>query len=431
MRFLRNRIWVLTQVCIWTVAVAGCSSEEGSGNEGGAPPSFPAVTTGGAGGSGGPPAQPGQEGSGLTGTGAAPGDPAPGAAGMPPLPPTSGSGSPPDGQPPPADPVAPPADPVAPPADPVAPPADPVAPPADPVAPPADPVAPPADPVAPPDNGAAGGPASPDPIPPLQPAGPDDGDPNRPIVEVPGVACGPNPSLFGLTATNVEIGGRGVYVAYPCNKHGGAPVTFVLNLHGTMPTEELKLYQVAYFSINSHVDTHNIITAAPKAIGSQWGNGDGGLDEPHLLEVIDWVYTTFAEFDIRAMWVGGHSWGGMYTSRFGCNPAIADKVKGIIPMSGGGVGGFGGAACADRVSAIITTAEGDGRRPSDQAVVAAGHGCDAAQNEMILNNEHTVWPNCDPHFVHANFYMLGKEHATYMDAEVVQRIADLINAGRP
>ncbi len=426
MRFLRNRIWVPTQVCIWAVAVAGCSSEDGSGNGGGATPSLPAVTTGGAGGSGaGAPAQPGQEGSGLTGTGVAPRDPAPGAAGMPAASPISGTGNPPQGQPPPADPVAPPADPVAPPADPVARPADPVA-------PPADPVAPPADPVTPPDNGAgaagAGGPASPDPIPPSQDAGPQDGDPSRPIVQVPGVACGPNPSLFGLTATNVQIGGRDVYVAYPCNKHGGAPVTFVLNLHGTMPTEELKLYQVAYFSINNHVDTHNIITAAPKSVVAQWGNGDGGVDLPHLYEVIDWVYSNFSEFDIRSMWVGGHSWGSMTTNTFVCDPMVADRVRGAILMSGSPIP----PACASGLSIISTIAENDlVPTPVNQGTIPTSHGCGASVENMVGNNLETHWPNCDPGFAHANYYMYGKAHADYIDAVVVERIADLINAARP
>jgi hypothetical protein len=99
-------------------------------------------------------------------------------------------------------------------------------------------------------------------------------------------------------------------------------------------------------------------------------------------------------------------------------------------MSGGGVGGFGSPACANSVSVIISTAEGDGRMPSDQAALATMHGCDGAQTEMILMNEHTFWPNCDPGFVHANYYMLGKQHATFMDREAVESIVDWIKAAR-
>jgi pimeloyl-ACP methyl ester carboxylesterase len=168
---------------------------------------------------------------------------------------------------------------------------------------------------------------------PTTPAGPDDGDPSAPVIATPNLACGPG-RVLGTGAPNVMIGGR-VFAAYPCNKHKGARVTFILNLHGTMETEDLKLYQIGYFSAHTLVDSHNLIMIAPKAVGSQWGNGDNG-DQPHLMDVIAWTYDTFKDFDIRAMWVGGHSWGASFTARFGCLPALADEVKGLILMSGGG-----------------------------------------------------------------------------------------------
>jgi hypothetical protein len=59
-----------------------------------------------------------------------------------------------------------------------------------------------------------------------------------------------------------------------------------------------------------------------------------------------------------------------------------------------------------------------------------GHGCDASQMNMVANNEETHWPNCDAGFVHANYFMLGKMHASSIDAEVVERIADLMKEAR-
>ncbi len=41
------------------------------------------------------------------------------------------------------------------------------------------------------------------------------------------------------------------------------------------------------------------------------------------------------------------------------------------------------------------------------------------------------WPGCSPGFVHANYVMLGRGHSDYMDAVVVERIADLINEACP
>jgi hypothetical protein len=261
---------------------------------------------------------------------------------------------------------------------------------------------------------------------PSTPAGPDDGDPSQPIVAVPNVKCGPNPSLFGLTTTNVVIGGRNVHVAYPCNKHKGAPVTFILNLHGTMPEESLKLYQVAYFAANNYVTSHNLITVAPIAIGSQWGNGDGGKDEPHLKEVIAWTYDTFKDFDIRAMWIGGHSWGAMYTTTYVCRPELMDKVKGTILMSTNPTM----PACSNRISVINTNAEMDIAAPLPQGNVPMSHGCGAPMMSMLGNNQQTLWPNCQKGYVHSNYLMFGKAHADYMDDVVVKSIVDLIKSSR-
>jgi hypothetical protein len=269
---------------------------------------------------------------------------------------------------------------------------------------------------------------------PATPAGPEDGDPAMPVVAITEVPCGGPKGGFGLGSANFKMDERDMIVTYPCEKHAGAPASFILNLHGTTPVEQ-HFYQHGYFAAHQFAASHNLIIVTPSSVVQQWGNMDNGADEPHLMKIIEWVYANLngpGKFDIRSMWVGGHSWGGGYTARFGCKPELADKVKGLIMMSGGGVGtgGFGGAACANKVSVVITMAEGDGRMPSDQASVAGGHGCGMATTEMILQNVHTFWPMCQPGFVHANYYMLGKEHATFMDKEVVESIVDWVKLQR-
>jgi pimeloyl-ACP methyl ester carboxylesterase len=263
-------------------------------------------------------------------------------------------------------------------------------------------------------------------------AGAEDGDPAQPVIALADVKCGGPMGGFGLGSANFKLDERDMIVTYPCNKHAGAPASFILNLHGTTPPEQ-HFYQHGYFAAHQFAASHNLIIVTPSSVVQQWGNGDDGKDEPHLMHIIDWVYQNLngpGKFDIKAMWVGGHSWGGGYTARFGCKPELADKVKGLIMMSGGGVGGFGGASCSNKISAIITTAEGDGREPSDQAMLATTHGCGAGMTEMILMNKHTFWPMCQPGFVHANYYMLGKEHATFMDKDVVQSIVNWIKLAR-
>ena len=63
-------------------------------------------------------------------------------------------------------------------------------------------------------------------------------------------------------------------------------------------------------------------------------------------------------------------------------------------------------------------------------MLPAQHGCAAARELKLGNNEQTLWPDCQPGFVHSNRRMLGKAHADFMDAEVVKSIADLIVESR-
>ena len=281
-----------------------------------------------------------------------------------------------------------------------------------------------------PPAGVAGSSAPPvmNPTPPLQPAGPNDGDPSKPVVTIPEVPCkADGGGVLGLGAPNFKIDNRDMIVSYPCNKHEGAPMTFILNLHGTTPVE-LHFYQEGYFAASKHVGTHNLIVVTPSSVVEQWGNGDGGVDEPHLMKIIDWVYSTFgSKLDIRQMWVGGHSWGAMYTAKFACKPELQDKVKGAIIMSGAPTM----PACSSRISVIITVAENDIGPAADQGAIPMGHGCGAATMSMLGNNEQKLWPDCDPGFVHSTYRMLGKGHIDSMDAEVVKSIVDLVVQARP
>lgn len=312
---------------------------------------------------------------------------------------------------------------------------------------------------APPSSGAAGGgdPVAPagggDPVapPPLP-----DGDPNGsgPVVTIPDARCGPTIGLAdgfvdgsgipGPGAPNIKIGGRDVVLSYPCDKQAGAHVTFILNLHGTMPLEELKFYQHGYFSAHKHVNTHSLIVATPKSVAStgQWGNQDGGEDLPHLYEVIDWVYSKFSDFKITGMWVAGHSWGSMYAKNFVCDAMLADKVRGVIGQSGGptlagaglggALGGGGGGGCAARISQIHTVGDAEGGEAGvpDQSSVATPHGCagrsmprDIGDGQMLYE-----WPNCDPGWVHFNFVMGAHEHITAINDNVVLHILEAIKS---
>ena len=304
------------------------------------------------------------------------------------------------------------------------------------------------------DGQATGGTDAPGPTedpgaPPSTPAGPADGDPSRPVVSLPDVRCGPATGLLdGLVGnnfiglpppgdTNVKIGGRDVILSYPCNKHEGAHVTFILNLHGTMPLEELKLYQHSYFAAHKLATSHNLIVVSPKSVVSQWTNGDNGRDLPHLYEVIDWVYEKFAKFQITGLWIGGHSWGSAFAKRFVCDDMLQDKVRGVIGMSGGatgvGNGGFfggGGGTCAARISQIHTVGDADIPGVPDQSAAATAHGCQGKTPPTDIGNGQMVeeWPNCDPGWVHLNITMGAHDHVTPINQEVVKLVVDKIKS---
>jgi hypothetical protein len=110
-----------------------------------------------------------------------------------------------------------------------------------------------------------------------------------------------------------------------------------------------------------------------------------------------------------------------------CKPYLADKIKGAVIMSGIGAN----PACASSISVISTAAEDDIGPVVNQGSTPMSHGCDASEMNMLGNNEETYWPNCDTGFTHANYFMLGKMHASSIDREVVERIADLMKMVRP
>jgi pimeloyl-ACP methyl ester carboxylesterase len=276
----------------------------------------------------------------------------------------------------------------------------------------------------PPTTPAAGSAAAPLPA---APPGPDDGDPSKPVVALSDVKCKAGTGGFGLSGANFKVDNRDVIIDYPCNKHEGAPMTFILNLHGTTPVAQ-HFYQEGYFSAFKYAASHNLIIATPSAVDTQWGNKDNGADLPYLMNVIDWVYKNLGtKFDIRSMWVGGHSWGAMYTATFGCKPELADKVRGLIIMSGLPTL----PACWSKMSVIDTNAEMDIAMPLNQANAPMTHGCKEPQMTMLGNNTQTLWPDCNAGFVHSNYLMLGKMHADFMDDVVVKSIVDLIKSVRP
>jgi poly(3-hydroxybutyrate) depolymerase len=265
----------------------------------------------------------------------------------------------------------------------------------------------------------------------------DDGDSGKstgkgtgPVV-IDGVRCG---GMLDdkLASPYTMISSRKVFVDYPCDLEAGSPVTFVLNLHGTQSVEDGKHYIREYNKLGENAQKYNFVVATPIAIGSQWGNGDNGQDAPYLAATVDWVYSSFAGYDIKQMWVTGHSWGAAYSLSFVCKPEYEDKIRGLLFMSGGA----NLPACADRLSIIATVGETDivPGQP-EQTMIAAGHGCDARSERTMGQDNVSEWANCDRGWVHQDYLMLGKGHGfdpkDWPDADMTTAIAEAIHATQP
>lgn len=225
---------------------------------------------------------------------------------------------------------------------------------------------------------------------------------------------------------------RKVYIDYPCDLPKGTPVTFILNLHGTQDTESGKSYIRVYNRLGPNAQKYNFVVATPIAVTSQWGNGDNGQDAPYLAATVDWIYSSFSAFKIKQMWVTGHSWGAAYSLSYVCKPEYADRIRGLLFMSGGA----GLPDCADRLSIIATVGETDivPGQP-DQSTIASGHGCAARSERKLGMDNVSEWASCSSGWVHQDWLMLGKGHGfvptDWPDDDMVNSIAASIQATQP
>ena len=288
-----------------------------------------------------------------------------------------------------------------------------------------------------PPNTMAGSAAPPaNPVKPRDPSLPDDGDPSKPMFSIPGIPCGALRAGFGATPPSVKITNRDVVVAYPC-VHEGAAVTFFLFLHGTLQEAQKVPFTMNAWKIHELVDSHNIVMAVPKAIGTQWGNMDNGMDQPHLYEVVDWIYAQFGEkLDIRSMWAQGGSWGAFYLStKFACDPKFETRLKGVQLIVGGGC-----PACSNRLSCMVGQQElekGGGVMLNDMqkemladaaniSRYATMHGCDAKMGPTNLGNvRYWEWANCDPGWIHSYYLAPGNPADAWDKAAVLKATEEM------
>jgi hypothetical protein len=156
-------------------------------------------------------------------------------------------------------------------------------------------------------------------------------------------ACVPALADLG-NATDAKTG-RKFFLDYPCDLKPGEKVIFILNLHGA---GSIGNWQRHYFPAVDYVQKYRLVVATPTAatmgaIGPAGGPGvrrwDAAADDQHLQNITDFVFDAFGRRNIKAMWLAGHSQGGMTSNRIVCSDFFKDKVDGWLSLSGGRIGG--------------------------------------------------------------------------------------------
>jgi hypothetical protein len=160
-----------------------------------------------------------------------------------------------------------------------------------------------------------------------------------------GEACATDGSLANLgNATDAKTG-RKFFLDYPCDLKPGEKVTFILNIHGA---GSIGNWQRHYFPAADYVQKYRLVVATPTAATLSNFPGATGpgvrmwvasADDAHLQNITDWVFENFGRKNIKAMWLAGHSQGGLTSNRIVCSDYFKDKVDGFLSLSGGRVGG--------------------------------------------------------------------------------------------
>lgn len=308
--------------------------------------------------------------------------------------------------------------------------------------------------------------------------------------DVLGVACETPPPVHcsaGDCATKTAVPGnvtepvtgRQYFLDYPCDLQPGEDVTFILNLHGA---GSIGNWQRHYFPAMDYKEEYRLVIATPTADGSASMGGGAGVrmwmpdvDDAYLQNITNEVIEAFGAENIKSFWLSGHSQGGMTSRRLVCSEFFADKVDGMLSLSGGRIGqaeivpGFGppnadGSPPAARprstaqetlpncdISHIFAIGEHEIVALPDNSPWADKYNCeDRTQSEVVDTlagwvydtgrSGYPVWgkaarpgtaevfeyPGCDDGRVVADVVRLDKGHTEGLEPIVTQKILELM-----
>ena len=120
-------------------------------------------------------------------------------------------------------------------------------------------------------------------------------------------------------------------------------MVFILNIHGVGSVGQ---WQRHYFPAFDYKDKYRLVVATPTAATERpIAPGVPGVrmwvaeaDDAHLQNIADLVVDAFGPKNIKAFWLAGHSQGGVTSQRIVCSPYFANKVDGVLSLSGGRIG---------------------------------------------------------------------------------------------
>ncbi len=277
--------------------------------------------------------------------------------------------------------------------------------------------------------------------------------------------------------------GRQYFLDYPCDLQPGEDVMFILNIHGA---GSIANWQRHYFPAMDYKDEYRLVVATPSAAGSaSMGSGSGvrvwtpQTDDAYLQAITNQVTAAFGAENIKSFWLAGHSQGGMTSRRLVCSEFFADKVDGMLSLSGGRIGqapfvdSFGppladGSPPPPRprgnteetlpgcdFSHIFAIGEYEIESLPDTSPWAERYQCEAREHSQVVDTQpgwiydtgragYPVWgreaapgtadvfayPACTDDRVVADVVRLDKGHTEGLEPEVTRRIIELMAAAK-
>jgi len=106
---------------------------------------------------------------------------------------------------------------------------------------------------------------------------------------------------------------RKFYVDDPDDLRSGERLVFLLSLHGG---GSVGAWQRAYFPAYQYKEKYRLVIATPSSATKEpMRRWVAEADDPHLRNIVDYVFEKYGKETIAVFWLVGHSQGGMTANR--------------------------------------------------------------------------------------------------------------------